>query len=79
MANNQKMCQAEKLDIFVERASGNEEPNLQVCVNGIMYLLPKGKTSQVPRAVYEEILRSRKARDRMDQRAEELRKAAKQP
>lgn len=74
-----KPAAPEKVDIYIERANGNDEPNLQVCVNGVMYLLPKGKNSTVPKAVYDEIMRSRRARDRMDERMDELREAAKQP
>ena len=69
----------EKKDIYIERGSANDDPNLQVCVNGVMYLLPKGKTSTVPLAVYNEIMRSRRAREQQDQRMEELRGAAQQP
>ena len=69
----------EKMDIYIERGSANEEPNLQVCINGVMYLLPKGKRSTVPLEVYNEIMRSRRAREQQDQRMEELRGAAKQP
>ena len=69
----------EKQDIYIERGSANEEPNLQVCVNGVMYLLPRGKTSTVPLAVYNEIMRSRRAREMQDQRMDELRGAAQQP
>ena len=66
----------EKMDIYIERGSSNDDPNLQVCVNGVMYLLPKGKTSTVPLAVYNEIMRSRRAREQQDQRMNELRDAA---
>lgn len=69
----------EKMDIYIERGSSTEDPNLQVCVNGVMYLLPKGKTSTVPVAVYNEIMRSRRAREQQDQRMSELRGAAQQP
>lgn len=69
----------EKMDIYIERGSANEDPNMQVCVNGVMYLLPKGKTSKVPLAVYNEIMRSRRARELQDQRMEDLRGAAEQP
>lgn len=68
----------EKREIYIERGSANEEPNFQVCVNGVMYLLPRGKTSNVPLAVYNEIMRSRRAREQQDQRVEELRGAAEQ-
>jgi hypothetical protein len=59
-------------EIFIERAAANEEPNLMVGINGINYLLPKGKTSRVPRAVYEEILRSRRAQTAADEAMEAL-------
>ena len=59
-------------EIFIERAAANEEPNLMVGINGINYLLPRGKTSRVPRAVYEEILRSRRAQAAADEAVEAL-------
>ena len=69
----------EKKDIYIERGSANDDPNLVVCVNGVTYLLPKGKTSTVPLAVYNEIMRSSRAREQQDQRMDELRGAAQQP
>lgn len=72
-------AEPEKKDIYIERGNANEEPNFQVCVNGVMYLLPKGKTSAVPVAVYNEIMRSRRARELQDQRMDDLREAAQQP
>lgn len=76
--NNQPETQAEeRKEIYIERGAANEEPNLTVCVNGVMYQLPKGKTSKVPIAVYNEIMRSRRARDQQDQRMDQLRNAAK--
>lgn len=72
-------AKAEVYSIRIDRASGNEEPNLQVCVNGVMYLLPKGKTSQVPKAVYDEIMRSRRAQEILDDNRDRMLEAAKQP
>jgi len=72
-------AKAEVYSIRIDRASGNEEPNLQVCVNGVMYLLPRGKTSQVPKAVYDEIMRSRRAQDILDNNKDKMLEAAKQP
>ena len=51
----------ERVEIFIDRATGNEEPNLFVSVNGFNCLLPRGKTSLVPASVAAEINRSRKA------------------
>ena len=69
----------ELMDIFIERPSGNDEPNLMVGINGVNYLLPKGMTSKVPKVVYDEIMRSRKAQEKQDQTMSELKEAAKQP
>ena len=53
-------------EIFIERAAANEEPNLFVSVNGYNCLLPKGKTSLVPKSVAAEIHRARRAQQRRD-------------
>lgn len=70
---------SEKLqEIFIERAGANEEPNLMVGINGINYLLPRGKTSRVPRAVYDEIMRARRAQAAADESIDGL-KAGQRP
>ena len=53
-------------EIFIERAAANEEPNLFVSVNGYNCLLPKGKTSLVPKSVAAEIHRARRAQQKLD-------------
>ena len=45
-------------DVFIPRGASNDEPNLFVAVNGVSYLLPKGKTSNVPAHIAQEIRRS---------------------
>lgn len=48
-----------RVKIFVPRAASNrEDPNLFVGINGVNYLIPKGKTSEVPDFVAEEIRRA---------------------
>ena len=59
-------------EIFIPRALDGEERSLFVSVNGVNYLLPKGKTSKVPREVAEEVRRSWKAQNAWDDRAEAL-------
>ena len=59
-------------EIFIPRALDGEERSLFVSVNGMNYLLPKGKTSQVPPAVAREIRRSWAAQNAWDDRAEAL-------
>ena len=60
-------------EIFIERAAANEEPNLFVSVNGYNCLLPKGKTSLVPKSVAAEIHRARRAQQKLDATMDALR------
>ena len=61
-----------RVKIFVPRGASNEDPNLFISVNGVNYLLPKGKESSVPEAVAVEYRRSLKAFERSDASAEKL-------
>lgn len=67
------------VDLFIPKGYANDEPNLFISVNGKNYLLPKGKTSQVPACVKEEYERSMRAQEALDARTEELLEKAKQP
>ena len=70
----------ERVDIFIERpASSQDEQNLHVGFNGKNYILPKGKTSSVPRCVYDEIMRARKAQEHYDDTVRELLTKAQAP
>ncbi len=55
-----------RVELSVPRGSEREDPNLFVGVNGVNYLLPKGRKSRVPQEVAAEIGRSERARDRLD-------------
>ena len=68
----------EREEIFIERAGANEEPNLFVSVNGYNCLLPKGKTSLVPKSVAAEIHRARRAQQRLDATIDALKDTAAQ-
>ena len=52
-----------RVEIFIPRQSDREDPNLFVGINGVNYLLPRGKKSMVPIAVSAEIERSGHAAD----------------
>ena len=52
-----------RVEVFIPRGADREDPNLFVGINGINYLLPRGKKSMVPAAVAAEIARSDKAAD----------------
>ena len=66
----------ERVDLFVEKGYANDEPNLLIAVNGVNYVLPKGKTSKVPKHVAAEYYRSRKAQQHLDEQVDKLLAAA---
>ena len=53
-----------RIEVFIPRGADREDPNLFVGVNGVNYLLPRGKKSMVPKAVADEIARSDLAAER---------------
>ena len=67
----------EREDIFVPKGYANDEPNLLISVNGVNYLLPRGKTSNVPKFIADEFRRSQKAQEDLDKRVDELLEASK--
>lgn len=57
--------------IYIPRAAhSKDDPNLVVGFNGKLYVLPKGKESEVPAEVAAEIRRSWRAADRYEQTRE---------
>ena len=65
-----------RVKISLPRARKGEDENLLVGINGVNYIIPKGKEVDVPAFVAEEVARSQKADDFMHDRAEELQKQA---
>lgn len=68
----------ERVEVFIPRGGERGDPNLTVGLNGVNYVIPRGKKSMVPRCVAEEIMRSEKAKDRYDATSAELLGKAKQ-
>ena len=69
MAENENTTPAqekEKVTVSIPRGDTKADPNLFVSVNGVNYLLPRGKKSTVPAHVAAEIERSERARDRFE-------------
>ena len=64
-------------EIFVPKGYANDEPNLLISVNGANYLLPKGKTSKVPKFIADEFYRSQKAQEALDKHVDEMLEASK--
>lgn len=57
------MKKNDRVEIAIPRGPEREDPNLFVAVNGVNYLLPRGKKSSVPAFVAREIERSGRAAD----------------
>jgi len=84
MANNEnnaskstEKVKDNRVEVFVPKGYANDEPNQFISVNGVNYLLPKGKKSMVPDFVAEEFYRSQKAQDKLDQNMEQMLEASK--
>ena len=65
------------VELFVPKGYANDEPNHLIAINGVNYLLPRGKTSLVPQYVADEFHRSQQAQQAMDQRVDEMLEASK--
>lgn len=66
----------ERVEVFIPRGEKNDDPNFFVSVNGVNYLLPRGKKSLVPAHIAFEIQRSFAAQEAQDRRMEEMITAA---
>lgn len=70
-----------KVKITLPKARGNEPKELFVGINGVSYLIPKGKPVEVPDYVAEEVKRAQAAEDFEDDEklrmVEESKKSAK--
>lgn len=66
------MDKENRVKIFVPRGASNEDPNLFISVNGVNYLLPRGKESAVPEFVAREYQRSIRAAERLERTAQRL-------
>ena len=60
------------VELFIPRGPSVDEPNVVISVNGKNYVLPKGKTSEVPEFVKYEYDRSMRAKEAMDVRSAEM-------
>lgn len=71
-SNTEALKANDKVEIFVPRGAVHDDPNVFISVNGVNYLLPKGKKSLVPRAVAKEFFRSQRAHDVFNQTVDML-------
>ena len=77
MAEAKVKAVEDRVDVYIPRGNANEEPNFFVSVNGVNYLLPKGKTSKVPAHIKEEIERAQRAQERLDATIDKMLEASK--
>ena len=62
----------ERVDIYVQRETANDEPDMFISVNGVNYLLPKGQTHNVHKAVADEFYRSLAAQEELDKKMQAM-------
>lgn len=55
-----------RVEVFIPKGPANGDPNLFVSVNGVNYLLPRGKKSFVPPEIADEVQRSIEAQEALD-------------
>lgn len=68
----------ERVEVYIPRAVGKDDPNLFVSVNGVNYLLPRGKKSMVPKHIAAEIHRSQRAEEALNETVDRLLEESKQ-
>ena len=67
----------DRVEVFIPKGYAGDDPNFFVSVNGVNYLLPRGKKSMVPAHVAFEIELSKKAQERVDENIEQMLEASK--
>lgn len=80
MANNENKASTpkeERVEVFIPRGYANDDPNFLVSVNGVNYVLPRGKKSLVPACVSYEVERSKRAEEALSEAMEKMLEASK--
>lgn len=67
----------DRVEIFVPKGYANDDPNMFISINGVNYLLPRGKKSTVPDFVAAEFYRSQRAQEKLDENIEQMLEASK--
>lgn len=76
MAEPENKATEERVELYVPRGN-DDDPNLFIGINGVNYILPRGKKSMVPKHVYDEYWRSQEAQNKADDTIDKLSAAAK--
>ena len=75
MATKPKSAEQPRVEVSIPRGGDREDPNYFVAINGVNYLLPRGRRSSVPPEVAAELARSERARDALDETRSALQRA----
>lgn len=67
----------DRVEITIPKGPANDDPNLFVGVNGVNYLLPRGKKVKVPAHVAAEIERAIRAQEIRDENIDRMLEASK--
>jgi hypothetical protein len=67
------------VDLFIPKGYANDDPNEYISLNGVNYILPRGKTSKVPPNVKRQYEKSLRAREKQDENNEKLLEKTKSP
>ena len=76
MSTTKSTASDERVEVLIPRGGEREDPNLFVGINGLNYLLPKGRRSSVPPEVAAEIERAERARDALEHTMDALQRAS---
>ena len=71
------MAEKKLVEVMIPKGHANEDPNFFVSVNGVNYLLPRGKRSMVPPEIAAEIHRAEKAAEIQDEHIDKMIEASK--
>ena len=63
------MAKDNRVEVFIPKGYSNEDPNCFVSINGIAYVLPRGKRVMVPDFVAAELHRAERAQQACDIRS----------
>lgn len=79
MSETTKTKKDNRVEIFVPRGRSNEDPNMFISVNGVNYLLPRGKKSFVPDFVAYEYERAMAAESALYERKTQMIEQGQEP
>ena len=79
MSETTKTKKENRVEIFVPRGRSNEDPNMFISVNGVNYLLPRGKKSLVPDFVAYEYERAMAAESALYERKTQMIEQGQEP